>query len=328
MTAELIEISQTQPFANITWQVSNICNYRCSYCNRANWDGSNLNLNIDKFFPGVDKLIEYQLRQGNTKLKVFFSGGEPSLWKPLIPTMKHMYTKGFDEVKYAINTNLSVPLDWWITNHIYFDDIIASYHPEFSNDDGYIKKYIFLASKVNYVCARIMMDENNWDKSITLSEKLKEECDKAGVNWIIEYAPIFDDLIGGATPYIYKNPKCTEFFKKTTIEKSIKYYVEEKVKNISNYEVYSDGSTRPLNSNNLVVERKNFFKGWKCMLPSENIFISSSGNIVAGSCGVMEDIGNIYDPLLDIHLPDWIICPKHHCHCGTDINISKKKHFT
>ena len=46
-----------------------------------------------------------------------------------------------------------------------------------------------------------------------------------------------------------------------------------------------------------------------------------------GSCGVMPRVGNLYDPDLELDLPDSIICPKSHCHCGTDIYITKFKEW-
>ena len=39
---ELIAIKPMQkPYVNITWQVSDFCNYKCSYCNPGNWAGKN-----------------------------------------------------------------------------------------------------------------------------------------------------------------------------------------------------------------------------------------------------------------------------------------------
>ena len=32
-----------EPYACITWQVNNFCNFQCSYCNPGNWAGDNRN---------------------------------------------------------------------------------------------------------------------------------------------------------------------------------------------------------------------------------------------------------------------------------------------
>ena len=55
------------------------------------------------------------------------------------------------------------------------------------------------------------------------------------------------------------------------------------------------------------------------------IFINCEGHIDMGSCGVMPRVGNLYDPELELDLPESVICPKSHCHCGTDIYITKYK---
>ena len=85
---KLIAIEQSgDPFVNITWQVSNLCNFRCTYCNEYNWNGSNLNLDVEAIKTGLTKLIDYEISRGYTRLKVFFSGGEPCYWKPLTKVM-------------------------------------------------------------------------------------------------------------------------------------------------------------------------------------------------------------------------------------------------
>ena len=121
--SDLIRIEQGgDPFVNITWQVSNLCNFRCTYCNESNWNGSNLNLDIEAIKAGLTKLIDYELSRGYTRLKVFFSGGEPCYWKPLVPVMEHILASGMTEVKFAVNTNLSSKRAWWEKNVHYFDE--------------------------------------------------------------------------------------------------------------------------------------------------------------------------------------------------------------
>jgi organic radical activating enzyme len=326
--SELVKIVQDgEPFVNITWQVSNLCNFRCTYCNESNWSGTNLNLDIEEIKYGLTKVINYELERGYTRLKVFFSGGEPSYWKPIIPVMEHILNSGMKEVKFAINTNLSNTIAWWEKYHGYFDDVVASYHPEFVNDDHYLNVYKFLGDKVNYLCGRMMMHEPTWDSVIAFSNRLKHECEAEERNWRIEYVPIFEELSFTTRPYFYKNPEHREFLEKTNLEQNIRNWVPAKAQGMASIEVYKDGTTQPINSNRLVAENKNFFRGWKCMIPMESIFINCEGHIDMGSCGVMPRVGNLYDPELKLALPDSIICPKEYCHCGTDIYITKYKNW-
>jgi|TARA_R110000744_G_scaffold7122_2_gene24416 organic radical activating enzyme len=324
--SELIAIKQTgEPFVNITWQVSNLCNFRCTYCNESNWNGRNLNLDVEAVKEGLTKLIDYELSQGYTRLKVFFSGGEPCYWKPLVEVMDHILASGMSEVKFAINTNLSSKMTWWEDNVHYFDDVVASYHPEYVNDDHYLSVYKYLSDKVNYLCGRMMMHEPTWDKVISFSNRIKQECTLENYNWRVEYVPIFEELSHTTAPYNYKNPEHKAFLETNSLEQNIISNVTPKAHGMSSEEVYDDGTTKAINCNRLVAEGNNFFKGWTCMIPSESIFINCEGHIDMGSCGVLPRVGNLYDKDLVLHLPDNVICPKNHCHCGTDIYITKYK---
>ena len=266
--AELIKIIQDgKPFVNITWQVSNLCNFRCSYCNESNWNGSNLNLDVNAVKQGLDKIIDYELSKGYTRLKVFFSGGEPTYWKPLIPVMEHIKNSGM-EVKFAINTNLSNPLSWWEKHVHLFDDVVASYHPEFVDIEHYLTVYKFLSDKVNYLCGRMRMHEPKWDEVISFSNRIKSECEEEKLNWRIEYVPIFEELSFTTRPYFYKNEEHRKFLEEKSLEQHIRFEVPAKAKGMASIEVYDDGATQPINCNRIVAENKNFFKGWKCMIPT------------------------------------------------------------
>lgn len=324
--SELIKIVQDgDPFVNITWQVSNLCNFRCSYCNDSNWNGKNLNLDVDAIKQGLTKVIDYELQRGYKRLKVFFSGGEPTYWKPLIPIMEHILQSGMEEVKFAVNTNLSSSMSWWEKNYHYFDDVVASYHPEFAEDEHFLNVYKFLSDKVNYLCGRMMMYEPTWDRVIEFSKRIKHESESENKNWRIEYVPIFEELSFTTKPYFYKDPDHRAFLETTNLEQNIIHYVPAKAQGMASIEVYDNGNTQPINCNRIVAENKNFFQGWKCMIPMESIFINCEGHIDMGSCGVMPRVGNLYEPELILDLPESVICPKSHCHCGTDIYITKFK---
>ena len=36
------------PYISITWQVSDFCNFKCSYCNPGNWAGKNIKKNSEE----------------------------------------------------------------------------------------------------------------------------------------------------------------------------------------------------------------------------------------------------------------------------------------
>ena len=88
--------------------------------------------------------------------KLYLSGGEPTHWAALIPVVEK-----FREIAewpgscVGINTNFSRPTSWWEEHHHLFEDVVASYHAEWSKDDKYIANYKFLQDKKNYLCSKI-----------------------------------------------------------------------------------------------------------------------------------------------------------------------------
>jgi len=88
-------------------------------------------------------------------------------------------------------------------------------------------------------------------------------------------------------------------------------------------EHYDDGTVQPLNSNRLVAEKRNFFRGWQCDIGC-SINIAINGDVTLASCGQSGVIGNIGRPMDMGDLPRSITCAKDHCHCGTDICIPKR----
>ena len=65
-------------------------------------------------------------------------------------------------------------LNWWEKNYHLFDDVVASYHPEFADKDNFFKVAEFLQDKINYLCLRMMMLEDKFDDMINLGSEVKQ----------------------------------------------------------------------------------------------------------------------------------------------------------
>lgn len=316
----LISIQPTeQRFVSITWQVNNFCNYRCSYCNEGNWNGSHRNENnLDNLLSNIKKIINYYQSNGYVNFKIFYSGGEPTIWKGLIPVSNFFKDELKNNVTLGINTNLSRKLNWWQENYQLFDDVVASYHPEFVNKDNFFKVAEFLQDKVNYLCLRMMMLEDKFDQMRDVGHEIKQ----IFKNYNLEWVPLLDEMSVLASPWKYSDPRINEFFKHNNFESVTTLPKPIPSVNLSCMEHYDDGTSKVLNSNRLVAEKLNFFKGWKCNV-NESIFISPTGTMRAASCGQGPILGNIFTDFNIDSRP--VICKKDYCHCGTDILITKEK---
>jgi len=312
-------VPEKHPYVAITWQVNNFCNYRCSYCNEGNWSGSYKNEDrIDILISNLDKIIRYFQENRYVYFKFYFSGGEPTLWKGLIPVSQFLKNTLGHNTTLGINTNLSRKISWWEKNYHLFDDVVASYHPEYANKSNYLEIAEFLQDKINYLCLRMMLVEEKFDEIVSIGNEVKSTLK----NYNLEWVPLLDEMSVVAAPWKYKDSKITEFIAKNNFETKITMFKPRPKITLASVEKYDDGTSKVLNSNRIIAENRNFFQGWRCKV-HESIFISPSGSMRAASCGQGPILGNIFNEF-EFTLKE-IICQKNHCHCGTDILITKEK---
>lgn len=318
MGKKIIEIFAEEKYLAVTWQVNNFCNFKCSYCNPGNWSGTETNNgNLELYLNNLDIIISRYRSAGYKRFKFFFSGGEPTAWRNFVPIcewLKHQ----MPDCTIAVNTNFSRPLAWWKKHYHLFDDIVASFHVEFADKDKYEKNAIYLCDKVNYLsCKMLMHDERFWEVA-EFGERLK----KSMPNYFIEWTPLFDEMTVNAKPWEYKDPAKNEFLQTHTTDMQFKIDKPYKENLCVSYTKFEDGSQTFCNSNDVIIDRQNFFTGWSCNV-GDCVFINPSGFVSLASCGQGGHAGHIITDISGIG-PKQVICAKEHCHCGTDIIIPKK----
>ena len=155
----------------------------------------------------MEKIISHFESKGTKGYKFFFSGGEPTVWIHLIPLINWL-KKRIDDPHIAINTNLSRSTKWWQEHYQLFHDVVASFHIDFANKDRYLANLEFLQDKVNYLCSRMMMQEDRFQEVIDFGNKVKSLCQNYNVEWV----PLFDELSVNAGPWEYSEKWMTDFF--------------------------------------------------------------------------------------------------------------------
>lgn len=318
MVRKLLAIEAPEPYLAVTWQVNNFCNFKCSYCNPGNWGGENINNgNLDIYINNLKTIIDKYINIGYKNFKFFFSGGEPTAWKNFIPICE--FLKEYVNCTLAVNTNLSRPLDWWKKNYHLFDDIVASFHVEFTKKERYEENNIFLCDKVNYLSTKMLLHDERFWEVVEFGNHLKTVMP----NYFLEWTPLFDEMTTNAGPWKYEDPEKERFIRENTSEHKQTLPKPNKSCETSSYSRYSDGTVIPTNSNEIIVAGENFFTGWKCNV-GDCIFISPSGEVSLASCGQGGVVGHILEDISQVG-PKEITCFKQHCHCGTDIIIPKYK---
>jgi len=322
MGKKLIEILAEPKYLAVTWQVNNYCNFKCSYCNPGNWSGTEKNNgNLGIYLQNLDIVISKYKNSGYKNFKFFFSGGEPTVWKNLIPICEYL-RKEIPECTIAVNTNLSRPLKWWKEHHHLFDDVVASFHIEFANKKIYKANAEFLCDKVNYLSCKMLMHEEKFWEVVDFGNELKEKLP----NYFIEWTPLFDEMTTNAKPWEYKDPTMTKFLETNTVDIKFTIPKPQKTNFCVSYSRYENQDKTPYtNSNEIIIDRQNFFMNWQCDV-GDAIFINPAGAVSLASCGQGGYVGNILDEIDGVG-PKSIICKKQHCHCGTDIIIPKRASF-
>ena len=164
----------------------------------------------------------------------------------------------------------------------------------------------------------LMHDERFWEV-VEFGEHLKTVLP----NYFIEWTPLFDEMTINAGPWEYKDPAKVKFLKEHNVDTKQTVEKPSKENNCISYVKFNDKTMTHVNSNDLIINRQNFFKGWKCSV-GDALFINPAGAISLASCGQGGYVGNILGDITDIG-PKQIVCGKEHCHCGTDIIIPKVK---
>jgi organic radical activating enzyme len=305
-------------FASFTWQVSDVCNYKCTYCNPGNYGANHKNTDTDQYIKVLDKLIQNFKKQDYKYFKFFFSGGEPTIWPPLIEICKYIRST-VEHSTIAVNTNLSRSPDWWKKNYVYFDDVVASFHIEGCNQDIYLQNVDFLQYRLNYLACRILMHDKRFQEVVDFSEKLKIFLN----NGIIEYAALFEELSPHAGMHFYEDEWKREFIKNNSYfrKREIDFSFLNNTNKAYCEAFYSNGEKQTLNATRLISAGENNFQNWKCWI-NDSIFINPAGDIQLASCKMAKNIGNIHrDEILLESEP--VNCALKSCGCGTDINIRK-----
>jgi hypothetical protein len=208
-------------------------------------------------------------------------------------------------------------LRYWEQHYHLFDDIVASFHVEFSKKDRYIENAQFLCDKVDYLCTKMLMHEERFWEVKEFGERVRKEVP----NYNLEWTPLFDEMSVNAGPWEYKDPAKVEFLEQAQFE-SVQTITKPYRQNKAISNAHYDTGIEPVNSNKIIAARQNFFAGWKCFV-DDALFINPRGDISSASCGVGNNHGNILDKDLTFDLQP-VICSKQHCHCGTDIIIPKE----
>lgn len=302
----LDRIITTRPYdeLDITFWPTDICNFNCSYCFAGSKSGvyrypKDLDMVLEKF---ETLFKQYSLHDKTHYNLTIAGGGEPTLWPHLDEFCKRVLELA--NVKIELVTNGSRTINWWSKNAKYINKAILSCHAEDVDIKHFINVADTLHEKGTEVLAMMLMDASNWEKCIEYVENMQ----RSQHTWTIIAKEVvaspgrdIDSYTQEQLDYVKEPVKRFAFKSKDIAE----------YRTVESLGFYGD-KTFPAFNNTYIVNKQNFFKGWKCSMPLERISIDAGMNI-KGSCGLTFE--NIKP----------IVCTKNCCDCQPDTHITKQK---
>jgi organic radical activating enzyme len=294
----------------IIWQLTNACTYACEYCPTELHTGKSIEVDLIQLRSFFEMFSD-------RKIVLTITGGEPTIHPQFLEIANLL--KDLD-IKTIVDSNLSRSLRFYEESASLIDNWCITLHPSQHTLD--IEKIKALAAE-SFTVVYVMMDPLHWNTAIQWWHILKDvENIKLTVlkpvdNWAgAKYKGVFtkeqQHFLSTAVPiYTMSDERIDQLHKM------------EWLSDLGSTVQYQDGTTAILDSDALMKQSLNKFKGWSCNAGNEVMVLSDSGNVSMATCGVANlghwstiNIDNIKQP---------VICPRDYCQCGTDIKASKYK---
>jgi organic radical activating enzyme len=286
--------------------MSDVCNYKCSYCipylnaGETGWlalkDLANFIAQVRRHYS--DKIITYRLL-----------GGEPTLYPQFQELANVIHTNNSNV---TVISNGSRTIRWWKENLNDIDGIFLSFHPEYEKIEHYLE-LVDIISSTKPTIITISMSPEKWD-------------------YCMEALNILNDLEKFEVhPKILMKNMRMDTLDYTAEQKSFMANYRSKVK-LDSTQILTRGSMiwelkdRCYRESPaaMLINNRNIFTNWKCWAGLDSLAVDKKGEIYIGECRVGGSLGHITDE--HIKFPtEPTICNAEKCWCLTDLFVKKVK---
>jgi organic radical activating enzyme len=308
-----------KPLMQIDIDLSNHCNYACTYCGPAfngatsKWQDYKkiifLIESVQKTYPDVNIFLQLK-------------GGEPTQWPSLHKFLDAVST--YENIAIGIITNLSRTKRFWEDlNFTKVSRILASFHAAQADSDQFIEnaKVLYNNQATTTFSLMLLMDKPYFKKIIELVEKTKKL--DSPYNTLADfYSPLRILLADDSVTQYNEEEELTIKKVKGSYKGAIPtgIYMWETFSNIgrSGYR----GSTHYYQHEQKLQSMQVDYRGWKCYAGMRKLSVFSSGDIYAAQCKIKK-LGNINTRWKFNKRP--VNCTIRYCTCLSDIQIPKYK---
>lgn len=314
--SKIISINHCQKshekFFIISWNLGNICNYKCSYCPELLHAG-------DVSFPNkvlIISTLKYLKNQipKDRKLYVEFTGGEVTLHPEFKAVISALNTL---DIKVGIITNGSKPESFWKDIAPKLNHICISYHHEFARE-AHFSKVINILSEHTTTHVNIMAPKEGVEGAMKFLTNLSLNNE----NITIELQPIILHEIETSRELdTYKDDDLRRLrdFKTPKINSTKDPFTTRGDMLVT----HEDKSTKQYSAAQIITNKLNVFKGFNCFIGLETLIIDYRGYVFRGKCNVGGPLGHITKRPLTIPTTP-IVCNRNHCHCNFDLTVTKE----
>jgi len=321
---------QPKEILEVRFFPTDICNFNCTYCFPGSKDGVfRYPKNIKTVIKNFNFLFDFYTKEyGKKKFNLTLSGGgEPTLWPHFTQFCKEI--KEQNDVQISVTTNGSRTLSWWKNHNNFIDKVIMSIHHEFSNIDHCITILDYLYEQNIVPIALVVMDAEYFDNCKQIIEKMF----LSRHPWFIEAKPVIDYPNKDVLSYTEEQKKYMQMDLKRIPDGDFLIDRLNLFRYHDSIAFYSNDEIEPKRTGDYINEKVNFFNGWNCNIPLENLVVNADGTI-KGSCGVelfkttkLNMFSETFEKefnLENVSL-DTLICPMNCCSCQPDTHITKWK---
>lgn len=304
----------------VEWRLSNVCNYKCSYCPSIFNNGSKGFLNLEQYINVIDNLYK---TNDDSILWFQFTGGEPTLYPKLLDLLQYIKTKnGYT----SLISNGSRTIRWWkeLANLNVLNRLYLTLHSEFQVDPMHLIEVndlmqdmdclvtVFVTAPADTVKFKLAVKNHNtilaYANAISHLKPLTEL--ESFQNYSEDQWKIINQSLYTMSPkFIINQDK-----KKKYIESVPWFTGQVKV-------TFSDNSSQTNFAQHFIDNKLNKFYNWLCDIGKSSLVIECD-EVYRGICRQGGCLGNINENIS--WASDSIICKKEYCNCAADFYEDKQ----
>lgn len=328
-----IQSTKSADAVEITWDITNSCNFHCRYCfPGANAGDFKITQNLDLLADNFHHLAEqYKTKLGKDKIYLKFGGGEPTLWKDFGDFLARLKEQN-NNLYLGVISNGSRTLRWWREYGHLIDNATLSLHIAEANLDHHIAVADILMELGKKVTVLVLMDPARWDECVSAVEYMKANCK---CRFFIEVKTVVD-VPGIVITYTEKQ---REYLVKEIKQmpgvlwfaKNISLIFNGLIKKYPSRATLDNGKVLKATVAGYVSRGWNKFTGWTCDVGLDTLYIKWTGEM-QGACGqCIFDLDTSFN-ILDTDFvakfdPKMVssICQINRCDCQPETHITKYK---